>query len=103
MIGETVGKCNCGLDIIETEEGFVCESEVGVIPEDKTVLEHEHLDKDFLYRWGGCDLDTMDAKALFRGQTISVQLKSKKGNFYRVQMGYNKSKHRPEILWGRWG
>ena len=103
MTGDIVGKCSCGLDIIETEDGFVCESEVGVIPEDESILEHDRIEKGYLHRWGGCDLDTMDAKALFDGQLITVQLKSKKGNFYRVQMGYNRGKHRPEILWGRWG
>ena len=103
MVGDIVGTCTCGLNVIETEEGYVCESEVGVIPEDESFYIHEHIDKDFLHRWGGCDLDPMDAKCLLDGQTISVQLKSKKGNFYRVQMRYNKERHRPEILWGHWG
>lgn len=101
MIGDTVGKCpGCGLNIVETEDGFVCESYLGTIPEKEVTGPHPYLYKDALARYGGCDLDATDAKALLAGREIRVQLRSKKtGNYYYKYARWNPGKMRVEILW----
>ncbi len=88
-----LGKCSyCGSDIIETDKCYRCEnqgSEFG---------QHDIIWKNSLENRGGCMLDIRDAEALFLGQTIKVQLKSRKtGNFYTGKVRYNTEEKKVEI------
>lgn len=89
----SLGKCSfCGADITETEKSYRC-SRQGT-----AYGAHDIIWKNALKSRGGCDLDERDAEALLDGQSITVQLKSKRtGRFYEARAYYDFDKKRVEI------
>lgn len=94
---KSLGKCSfCGADIVVTEKSYRCSNqgtEFGL---------HDIIWKNALKSRGGCELDERDAEALLDGQTITVQLKSKKTErFYDARAYYDFETKKVEIEFRR--